>query len=130
MATGLGLTLVLALFIAACSSSAATSAPSVAPATAPSSAAPASAEPGGATGSAVSIEDFKFTPAAMTAKAGQEITWTNNGGVAHTVTFDDGPDGGSLSAGATFKHTFAAAGSFSYKCNFHSSMTGTVTVTQ
>ena len=129
LATGLGLTLVLALFIAACSSSGATSAPSVAPASAPPSAAPASAGPGGATGNAVAIEDFKFTPAALTAKAGQEITWTNNGAVPHTVTFDGGPDSGTLAAGATFKHTFAAAGSFSYKCNFHSSMTGTVTVT-
>jgi plastocyanin len=129
-ATGLGLTLVVALFIAACSSSGATSAPSVAPATTPASAAPASAPAGGATGNAVSIEDFKFTPAALTAKVGQEITWTNKGSASHTVTFDGGPDSGTLAAGETFKNTFAAAGTFNYKCNFHSQMTGTVTVTQ
>jgi plastocyanin len=129
-ATGLGLTLVVALFIAACSSSGSTSAPSVAPASAPASAAPASAEPGGATGSAVSIEDFKFNPATLTAKAGQEITWTNTGDASHTVTFDGGPDSGTLTAGVTFKNAFAAAGTFNYKCNFHSQMTGTVTVTQ
>ena len=93
---------------------------------------PPSSEPaGGATGNAVSIEDFKFGPAALTAKVGQEITWTNKGGAPHTVSFNSGGvESGTLSAGATFKHTFDAPGTFDYHCNFHSSMTATVTVTQ
>ena len=54
---------------------------------------------------------------------------TNTGGASHTVTFDSGGvDSGTLKAGATFKHTFDAAGTFTYHCNFHSSMKGTVTV--
>ena len=136
LATGLGLVLGAALIVAGCSSSAATGAPTSAPtnapaASTPASAAPPSAAPGGATASAVSIIDFGFEPATLTAKAGQEITWTNTGNAAHTVTFDSGGvDSGSLSAGATFKHTFDAAGTFTYHCNFHSSMKGTVTVTQ
>ena len=79
----------------------------------------------------MAIKDFSFDPASLTAKVGQEITWTNQGNAAHTVTFDTGGvDSGSLSAGATFKHTFDAAGTFTYHCKFHSSMQGTVTVSQ
>jgi plastocyanin len=130
--TGAGLVVVAAVIVAACSSSSATSAPTGAPAAStPASAAPPSAAPGGATGSAVSIKDFAFEPATITAKVGAEITWTNTGNAAHTVTFDSGgPDSGSLAAGATFKHAFDAAGTFTYHCNFHSSMQGTVTVSQ
>jgi plastocyanin len=126
-----GLFLVVALLAAACSSGSATTAPTAAPPTqAPATTAPSSGG-GGAAGSAVTIKDFSFDPATLTAKVGQEITWTNQGNASHTVTFDSGGvDSGTLASGKTFKHTFAAAGSFTYHCNFHSSMTGTITVTQ
>lgn len=136
-----GAALALTLALAACSSSAATSAPTTAPATAAPTTAPATAAPttasvapstaggGGSAGATVSIKDFSFDPATLTAKVGQEITWTNTGSAAHTVTFDTGGvDSGSLSAGATFKHTFDAAGTLTYHCAIHSSMKGTVTV--
>ncbi len=127
-----GLFLVVALLAAACSSGTATTAPTAAPPTqAPAATAASPAGGGGAAGSAVTIKDFSFDPATLTAKVGQEITWTNQGNASHTVTFDaGGPDSGTLASGATFKHTFDAAGSFTYHCNFHSSMTGTITVTQ
>ncbi|MEO8229917.1 MAG: cupredoxin family copper-binding protein [Chloroflexota bacterium] len=135
-----GAALVLTIALAACSSSsapsapAATSAPTVAPASAApttASAAPSTAGGGGATGTAVSIIDFAFDPAALTAKVGQEVTWTNSGAAPHTVTFDSGGiDSGNLSPGGTFKHTFDAAGTFSYHCNIHSIMKATVTVSQ
>lgn len=123
-----GLFLVIALLVAACSSGSATTAPTSAPAAATTA---PSAGGGGAGGSAVAIKDFSFDPVTLTAKVGQEITWTNQGNAAHTVTFDTGGiDSGSLSSGATFKHTFDAAGTFTYHCSFHSSMQGTVTVSQ
>lgn len=131
-----GATLALTLALAACSSSAASSAPTNAPATAAPTTAPttASAAPstgggGGSAGASVTIKDFKFDPATLTAKVGQEVTWTNSDSAAHTVTVDTGGvDSGSLSPGATFKHTFDAAGTFPYHCAIHSSMKGTVTV--
>ena len=132
-----GAALALTIALVACSSSSASSAPAAttAPTVAPASAAPttASAAPstagGGATGTAVSIIDFAFDPAALTAKVGQEVTWTNSGAAPHTVTFDTGGiDSGNLSPGGTFKHTFDAAGTFSYHCNIHSIMKATVTV--
>ncbi|MDP9483715.1 MAG: cupredoxin domain-containing protein [Chloroflexota bacterium] len=128
-----GTALALTVALTACSSTA-SSTPTAAPAAptaAPASVAASPAGGGGATGTAVSIVDFAFDPKGLAAKTGQELTWTNTGSAAHTVTFDTGGvDSGSLSAGATFKHTFDAAGSFTYHCNFHSSMQGTVTVTQ
>jgi plastocyanin len=128
-----GATLVLTLALAACASASgtagtATSAPTAAPPAA--SAAPSTAG-GGSTGTTVSIKDFSFDPAGLTAKVGQEITWTNTGSATHTVTFDaGGVDSGSLSAGSTFKHTFDTAGTFTYHCSFHSAMQSTVTVSQ
>jgi plastocyanin len=135
VATGLGLVLALAFIVAGCSSSAATAAPTNAPAAtssaAPASVAPPSTAPGGAGGTAVAVKDSSFDPGTISVKTGQAITWTNNGSASHTVTFDTGGvDSGTLKAGATFSHTFDAAGTFTYHCNFHSSMKGTVTVTQ
>ena len=141
-----GVALVLTLALAACASASgtagtATSAPtaappSSAPTTAASVAPPAastapSTAGGGSSGTTVSIKDFSFDPAGLTAKVGQEVTWTNTGSAAHTVTFDaGGVDSGSLSAGSTFKHTFDTAGTFTYHCSIHSSMQATVTVSQ
>lgn len=118
------------LLIAACSGSS-TPTPSAPASSAPSpsaSAAPSEA-PSGATGNAVSIAGFSFQPAAITVAVGTTVTWTNDDSTSHTVTADDASfDSGSLAKGATFKQTFATAGTFAYHCSIHSSMKGTVTV--
>jgi plastocyanin len=98
---------------------------------APMSMAPASASPEGsaAAGQAVTIQDFKFSPDAITVPVGATVTWTNADSTQHTVTADDGSfDSGPLDSGATFSQTFATAGTFTYHCNIHSNMTATVTV--
>lgn len=105
---------------------AATPAPAT-PAPAPATPTPAPATPG--TGEAqVSVFDFGFGPASLEVTAGTSVTWTNDGVVPHTVTFEGGPDSGTLEGGATFEHTFDAAGQFSYICRFHPTMRGTITV--
>ena len=96
---------------------------------------------------AVTIQDFTFTPAAVTIKAGTTVRWTNNGPSAHTTVADGGawnsgtlspPGGGGGygggSAGAIFDFTFMSAGTFGYHCSIHPpamypGFTGTVTVT-
>ncbi|HUD20703.1 MAG TPA: plastocyanin/azurin family copper-binding protein [Candidatus Saccharimonadales bacterium] len=81
----------------------------------------------------VSIMGMAFQPADITVAAGTAVTWTNNDTVAHTVTESDGqtgPTSGTLNPGQTYTFTFANAGTFAYHCTIHSSMTGTVTVTQ
>ena len=145
-ATGAGLLLVL-LLVAACSSGsgggsvyggsagAPTAAPSVAASPAASMAAspaasPAAASPAaGATGDAVTIQNFAFGPGTITVAAGSTVTWTNSDSTTHTVTADDGSfDSKQLAAGSTFSQTFTKAGTYAYHCAIHTSMTGTIVV--
>ena len=76
---------------------------------------------------AVTIRDFSFGPSAVTIRAGDTITWMNDGPTAHTAT-GSGFDTGILRAGQRPSHTFAAAGTFSYHCTLHPFMKGTITV--
>ena len=101
-----------------------------APSTVASAAAPsAAASAPAAGGPAVSIKDFAFNPQTIQAKVGDSITWTNQDSTAHTVTLDDkSVDSGSLAPGSTFNHAFTQAGTFTYHCEIHKQMTGTITV--
>jgi plastocyanin len=77
----------------------------------------------------VSIQDFFFSPAQITVQPGTTVTWMNNGQAPHTVTADDGSfDSETLQPGQSFSFTFANAGTFSYFCEIHPFMTGSVTV--
>jgi plastocyanin len=83
----------------------------------------------GASGAQVVMKGFAFSPASITIKAGESVTWTNQDGSTHTVTADNGEfDSGNVAAGATFSFTFAKAGTYPYHCTIHSSMKGTVVV--
>ena len=95
----------------------------------------------------VTIQDFSFSPAAVTVMVGTTVKWINNGPSAHTTTSDTGTwDSGQLSsptsgggygggsAGGTYQHTFMAAGTYDYHCSNHPpslypGFTGTITVT-
>jgi len=80
-------------------------------------------------GTTVSIQDFFFSPAQITVQPGTTVTWMNNGQAPHTVTADDGSfDSETLQPGQSFSFTFANAGTFSYFCEIHPFMTGSVTV--
>ena len=67
------------------------------------------------------------------------MTWTNKDSVQHTITSgkpgsaDSGKEFDSgltklINPGATFEHTFTKAGTFTYYCQLHPTMTGTVIV--
>ena len=80
-------------------------------------------------GSSVTIADFSYDPASATASVGSVVTWTNQDGTSHTVTFDAGPNCGNLSGGGgTETVQFNLAGSYPYHCSIHPDMTGTVEV--
>ena len=51
-------------------------------------------------------------------------------GTTHTITSDTQGlfDSGSLAPGATFEHTFTAAGTYPYHCSIHPTMTGVIVV--
>jgi plastocyanin len=77
----------------------------------------------------VSIEDFYFEPADVAIQPGDTVMWVNEGNTPHTVTSDDGRfDSEVLNPGESFMLTFPEAGTFSYHCEIHPSMTGSVSV--
>lgn len=89
---------------------------------------PASAET--ATEAAVSIKDFAFHPDSITVPAGGSITWTNDDSVPHTATGTDRSvlQSGTIQPGKSFTQTFDTAGTYTYFCEFHAGMKGTIVV--
>jgi plastocyanin len=78
----------------------------------------------------VHLAGARFSPATITVGLGATVTWLNDDGAKHTVTADNASfDSGTLNAGANFVTSFTTLGSFTYVCNFHGNMSGTVNVT-
>ncbi len=86
--------------------------------------------PGGlAVTHAITITDFVFTPNLLFVDVGDTVIWTNDGPSNHTVTSTTGLwNSGTLTQGQTYQRAFTVAGSFSYRCNIHTFMTGQVIV--
>jgi plastocyanin len=124
------------LLLAACSSGGgATTAPTAEASAAPSEAASAPAAGASCSESAaagevsVSIENFAFNPANITASVGQTVTFTNGDSAPHTATLDDGScTTPNIAKGASDGLTFTAAGTYPFHCNVHPNMKGTITV--
>jgi plastocyanin len=77
----------------------------------------------------VFIQGMAFNPSTITVAAGTTITWTNKDALAHTVTSNIALfDSQSISPNGVYSHLFSAAGTFSYHCSIHPTMTATVTV--
>ena len=77
----------------------------------------------------ITIKDFAFAPQPLTVKAGTTITVTNDDGTAHTVTAAKGAfDTGDIDGGATAQITVDRPGSYSYFCDIHQYMKGTIHV--
>lgn len=82
----------------------------------------------------VSVQDNTFNPRQATIQSGDTLAWTNDGGVQHTVTADDGSfDSGTLNAGDQFSFTFTGPGTYAYYCQIHGGpggdgMAGTIVV--
>jgi plastocyanin len=95
----------------------------------PNAAAPSSAAP--VATSAVTIDNFAFSPSAITVKAGTTVTWTNRDEEPHSVVSSEEPMRSPTLAGKTntFSHTFAKPGTYHYNCGIHPFMHGTVEVT-
>lgn len=106
--------------------------PAAAPAASGGAATTAAPADGGGEAAAevpVNIADFAYAPADAQVGVGGTVVWTNQDGFAHTVTAGDGSfDSGDLDQGATFSFTFPAAGTFTYTCTIHPSMTASVVV--
>lgn len=77
----------------------------------------------------VAIKDFAYSPETLTVKVGTTVTWQNNDSVAHSPVADDGTfDIKLLAPGEKGSYTFTKAGTYTYKCGVHPSMTGKIVV--
>lgn len=80
-------------------------------------------------GEKVKIENFAFGPQKATVKLGSSITWSNDDGLAHTVTFKNkSPGAKNLNPGENFTRKFDKAETLDYFCSYHPYMTGQVVV--
>ena len=79
----------------------------------------------------IAIQGFAFSPQNPTINVGDTVIWTQNDATTHTVSSTAAPfvlNSGNLTNGKTYTNTFATAGTFAYRCNIHTSMTGSVIV--
>jgi len=109
-----------ALVAAACSSSGGSASPA---------AGAACTQATGTGAVAVSIKDFSFEPAAITAVVGDLVSFTNAGFEPHNATLDAGGCATkTLQGGEADGLRFSVAGSYPFHCTVHTQMTGTITV--
>jgi plastocyanin len=77
----------------------------------------------------VNIDNFSFSPATLTVKAGTTITWTNRDDIPHTVVADDKSFKSKvLDTGEKFTFTPTKPGTYPYFCSIHPKMTGKLVV--
>jgi plastocyanin len=76
----------------------------------------------------VTIDNFTFTPAELTVKVGDTVTWSNHDDIPHTVVSAGKFRSKALDTDDTFSFTFTAAGEYKYFCSLHPHMTGTIKV--
>jgi plastocyanin len=79
------------------------------------------------------VEDSQYDPTSVTIARGSTVTWTWQGALQHSVTFEDGVGSANLRTSGTLDRTFNTAGTFRFRCTAHSStfsggMVGSVVV--
>jgi plastocyanin len=98
--------------------------PSCTPAT--SAASTAAAAPNGP---AVTIDNFAFSPAALTVPAGTTVVWTNHDDLPHNIVERSQKfRSKALDTDDSFSYTFADAGTYEYFCGLHPKMVGKIIV--
>jgi plastocyanin len=79
----------------------------------------------------VYIDNFTYSPAALTVTAGTTVTFTNRDDIPHTVTSTTKPrllDSPTLDTDQSYTFTFKEKGTYSYFCSLHPHMTAKVIV--
>lgn len=122
--------LITVLAISGCSTQKIESQPTTAPTAGDLAQTPAS--PSGNLGikKDIEISGFAFNPSTLTIPKGASVIWTNRDSAPHTIVSDNGDEINSdrISQGATYAHTFNAAGTYDYHCGLHPSMKGQIIV--
>jgi plastocyanin len=79
----------------------------------------------------VEIVEYTYEPDPVTVQVGGKVIWLNQDTAPHTATADDGSfDTGTLERGKLKSETFKQAGTFTYHCEIHPQMHGTVEVVE
>jgi plastocyanin len=77
----------------------------------------------------VDIAEFTYQPDPVTIEEGGKVIWINRDSAPHTATADDGSfDTGTLEEGKLKSETFKEPGTYTYSCQIHPGMHGTVEV--
>lgn len=79
----------------------------------------------------VQIVEFAYQPDPVVVQVGGKVIWQNQDAVPHTATADDGSfDTGTIEQGKLGSATFKEPGAFTYFCEIHPTMHGTVEVVE
>lgn len=79
----------------------------------------------------VDIVEFTYQPDPVVVQVGGKVIWQNQDTAPHTATADDGSfDTGTIEKGKIGSETFKEAGTFTYFCEIHPTMKGTVEVVE
>jgi plastocyanin len=79
----------------------------------------------------VDIVEFTYQPDPVVVQTGGKVVWQNQDAAPHTATADDGSfDTGTIEKGKIGSETFKEAGTFTYFCEIHPTMKGTVEVVE
>jgi amicyanin len=83
-----------------------------------------------AAATAVSIDNFTFTPQKLTVKAGTTVTWTNKDDIPHGIaaTGNTFKRSNAMDTDDAYSFTFTTPGTYQYFCYIHPHMTGTIVV--
>lgn len=77
----------------------------------------------------VQIVEFTYEPDPVVVRVGGKVIWQNEDTVPHTATADDGSfDTGRIEHGKLKSETFKQPGTYTYFCEVHPTMHGTVEV--
>ena len=79
----------------------------------------------------INIQNMAYSPSSITITQGDILIWTNLDSVGHTVTEDGSSptfNSGTLTNGQTYTLTGLGVGTYTYHCQPHPSMTGTIIV--
>jgi plastocyanin len=89
----------------------------------------ASAEASADSFAEVKIDNFAFTPGAVTVKAGTQVTWINHDDIPHTVDSTQGKfKSAALDTDDKFQFRFTEPGEYPFYCRMHPKMTGKIIV--
>ena len=80
--------------------------------------------------SMIAIDNFSFTPATLTVKAGTTVTWTNKDDIPHGIASSNKTFARSkaLDTDDSYSFTFTTPGTYQYFCYLHPHMVGSIVV--